>query len=291
MFRATRVVIVDEFTGRLMVGRQWSDGLHQAVESKEKVQIKQETQTLATVTIQNFFKLFKRLAGMTGTAITEGTEFGEIYNLDVVCIPTNVPVIRIDRDDLIFISQKDKWMAIVDEIKRVHDMGRPVLVGTTSVESSEMLSQLLAKKHSIHHEVLNAKQHEREAHIVENAGRQGAVMIATNMAGRGTDIKLASIDREELIHHWKQRNLLPKDANAEMTDDQLVAMLYRHQARFEMGMELGEVQGMSDDDIRLSLLRHWVVNEAYVDSAKARKMSPQQCVVALDRVPSLDGIG
>lgn len=279
------VIIVDEFTGRLMVGRQWSDGLHQAVEAKEKVQIKQETQTLATVTIQNFFKLFKRLAGMTGTAITEATEFGEIYNLDVVCIPTNVPVIRHDRDDLIFISQKDKWMAILDEIKRVHDLGRPVLVGTTSVESSEMLSQLLSKKHSIQHEVLNAKQHEREAHIVENAGQLGAVMIATNMAGRGTDIKLAPIDREQLIHHWKQRNLLPKEANADMPDDQLVAMAYRHRARFELGMEASEIERMSDEDLRLSLLRHWVVQEAYVDAAKARKMSIEQCAAALDRVP------
>ena len=134
------VIIVDEFTGRLMVGRQWSDGLHQAVEAKEGVRIKQETQTLATVTIQNFFKLFKRLAGMTGTAITEATEFDEIYSLDVVCIPTNVPVRRKDHDDLIFLSEKDKWGAILDHIKVVHDMGRPVLVGTTSVEKSEKLS-------------------------------------------------------------------------------------------------------------------------------------------------------
>src|SRR5690606_32627288 len=165
--RDGEVIIVDEFTGRLMIGRQWSNGLHQAVEAKEKVKIKQETQTLATVTIQNFFKMYKRLAGMTGTAITEATEFNDIYGLDVVCIPTNVPVVRIDRDDLIFLSEKDKWTAIVDEIKKVHDLGRPVLVGTTSVENSEMLSGRLTKKYGIQHAVLNAKQHEREAHIVE----------------------------------------------------------------------------------------------------------------------------
>src|SRR5690606_25406259 len=141
------VIIVDGFTGRLMIGRQWSDGLHQAVEAKEKVKIKEETQTLATVTIQNFFKLYKRLAGMTGTAITEATEFSEIYKLEVVCIPTNVPVVRIDRDDLIFLSAKDKWNAIIDEIKRIHDIGRPVLVGTTSVEKSEMLARMLHAKY------------------------------------------------------------------------------------------------------------------------------------------------
>jgi preprotein translocase subunit SecA len=197
------VIIVDEFTGRLMIGRQWSDGLHQAVEAKEArhgVKIKEETQTLATITIQNFFKLFKRLAGMTGTAMTEAQEFHEIYNLEVVQIPTNMPVVRADADDLIYLTEKAKWDAILEEIRQKHEAGRPVLVGTTSVETSERLSQMLTKKHGIEHEVLNAKQHEREAHIVARAGQQhvdrrqravGNVTIATNMAGRGTDIKLS----------------------------------------------------------------------------------------------------
>lgn len=196
------VVIVDEFTGRAMYGRQWSDGLHQAIETKESsrgVKVKKETQTLATITLQNFFKLYERLAGMTGTAITEATEFNEVYSLDVVCIPTNVPVLRLDSDDLIFLTEKAKWNAITDEIKQLSEAGQPVLVGTTSVDKSEMLSQLLTKRYNLEHEVLNAKQHEREANIVEDAGQQrqdkrgrtiGAVTIATNMAGRGTDIKL-----------------------------------------------------------------------------------------------------
>jgi preprotein translocase subunit SecA len=179
------IVIVDQNTGRKMVGRQWSDGLHQAVESKEGVPVKEETQTMATITIQNYFKLYKRLAGMTGTADTEATEFYEIYKLGVVSIPTNRPVVREDRNDLVHLSQKDKWTSIVDEIKKFHDAGRPVLVGTTSVEKSEMLSRMLKQKHGIPHEVLNAKQHEREAEIVAGAGKLGAVMIATNMAGRG----------------------------------------------------------------------------------------------------------
>jgi preprotein translocase subunit SecA len=193
------VIIVDEYTGRKMVGRQWSDGLHQAVEAKEKVTIKQETQTLATITLQNFFKLYKALAGMTGTAQTEAEEFAKIYKLEVVTIPTNRPVVRADGEDRVYRTETEKWDSIIEEIKEISDAGRPVLVGTTSVEKSEMLSNLLKRKYGIEHEVLNAKQHEREAHIVVKAGQQhqnahgetvGNVTIATNMAGRGTDIKL-----------------------------------------------------------------------------------------------------
>ncbi len=281
------VVIVDEFTGRLMVGRQWSDGLHQAVESKEKVKVKQETQTLATVTIQNFFKLYKRLAGMTGTALTEGTEFMEIYKLDVVSIPTNKPIARIDRDDLIFLSAKDKWESITDEIKRVHDTGRPVLVGTTSVDKSEMLSAMLSKKHGIKHAVLNAKAEnaEREGNIVEDAGHLGAVMIATNMAGRGTDIKLQPIDREALIKHWQTRNLLPRQADPSMSDDELIAMSYRHQATNTLSIPKAEAKSLDDDELKLRLLRHWCEQDAWVESKKTSGMSMEDCMETLDKLP------
>ncbi|MEX0884812.1 MAG: preprotein translocase subunit SecA [Phycisphaeraceae bacterium] len=279
------VVIVDENTGRLMIGRQWSDGLHQAVEAKENVKIKQETQTLATVTLQNFFKLYKRLAGMTGTAITEATEFHDIYKLEVVCIPTNVSVIRHDRNDLIYLSAKDKWSAILDEIKRMHDIGRPVLVGTTSVERSEMLSQMLTKRHGVKHEVLNAKQHEREAQIIKSAGSLGAVVIATNMAGRGTDIKLGPIDRAELVRHWQQRNILPAKASAEMGDEELVNLAYRHQAQHELGLKKADAEAMSDDEAKLRLFRHWVARDAWLDEAKAQNMSLEQCAATLDTLP------
>ncbi len=183
------VIIVDEFTGRLMPGRRWSDGLHQAVEAKEGVKIERENQTLATITFQNYFRMYKKLAGMTGTAETEAAEFGKIYNLDVVVIPTNRALLRIENPDLVYRTEKEKYFASADEIQKLNEAGQPVLVGTTSIEKSERLSDLLKKK-GIRHVVLNAKYHEKEAEIVAQAGRKGMVTIATNMAGRGTDILL-----------------------------------------------------------------------------------------------------
>ncbi len=184
-----QVIIVDEFTGRLMPGRRWSDGLHQAVEAKENVRIENENQTLATITFQNYFRMFKKLAGMTGTADTEAAEFRKIYNLDVVVIPTNMPLIRTNYSDVIYKTEQEKFKAVVREIEELHKSGRPVLVGTISIEKSERLSQML-KRRGIPHNVLNAKHHEREAEIIAQAGRVGAVTISTNMAGRGTDILL-----------------------------------------------------------------------------------------------------
>ena len=184
-----KVIIVDQFTGRLMPGRSYSDGLHQAIEAKEGVEIEQETRTLATITFQNLFRMYKKISGMTGTAKTEEEEFREIYNMYVITIPTNKPVIREDFGDLIFATKKGKYKAIVNEIKERHAKGQPVLVGTIAVETSELISSMLKKEH-IKHEVLNAKNHAREAEIIANAGKKGSVTIATNMAGRGTDIVL-----------------------------------------------------------------------------------------------------
>jgi preprotein translocase subunit SecA len=179
------VIIVDEFTGRMMPGRRWSDGLHQAIEAKEGVKIERENQTLATITFQNYFRMFKKLAGMTGTAETEATEFEKIYKLEVVVIPTNKQLLRVENPDVVYRTEKEKYFAAADEIQKLATTGQPVLVGTTSVEKSERLSDLLKKK-GIKHVVLNAKFHEREAEIVAQAGRKGMVTIATNMAGRGT---------------------------------------------------------------------------------------------------------
>ena len=184
------VKIVDEFTGRIMEGRRWSEGLHQAIEAKEGVRIQEEHLTLATITLQNYFRLYEKLGGMTGTAKTEEKEFVEIYNLNVVEIPTNVPVVRMDKNDLIFKTTEAKFKAVIDDIKERHEKGQPVLVGTIAVETSEYLAQLLTRA-GIPHNVLNAKEHEREAEIIVDAGQLGAVTIATNMAGRGVDIKLA----------------------------------------------------------------------------------------------------
>ena len=228
------IVIVDEFTGRQMAGRRWSDGLHQAVEAKEGVEIKGETQTLATITIQNYFRMYDKLAGMTGTAETEETEFHQIYKLDVFVIPTNQPIIRDDRDDLIFRTKREKYTALMDEIERLQKMELPVLVGTTNVEISETLSRML-KRRGIVHNVLNAKQHKAESEIVAEAGQAGAVTIATNMAGRGTDIKLGEGVIEPRTVGWAKsrdialEDLIPVDPTREMDfegkpDDYVIQM-------------------------------------------------------------------
>jgi preprotein translocase subunit SecA len=183
------ILIVDEFTGRIMPGRRYSDGLHQAIEAKEHVKVKRESKTLATITFQNFFNKFEKKAGMTGTALTEEKEFREIYNMDVVEIPTNKPVARIDYNDAVYKTKRGKFAAVIESVKESHEKGQPVLVGTITIETSELLSEML-RKEGIEHNVLNAKFHEKEAEIVAQAGQHGAVTIATNMAGRGTDIKL-----------------------------------------------------------------------------------------------------
>jgi len=214
MIKDGEVIIVDEFTGRLMPGRRWSDGLHQAVEAKENVKIERENQTLATITFQNYFRMYEKLSGMTGTAATEASEFNHIYKLDVVIAPTNRPLIRKNFADVIYKSEKEKFNAVVNEIIEMCQKGRPVLVGTISIEKSERLSRLLKAK-DIPHNVLNAKYHEMEATIVAQAGRFKGVTIATNMAGRGTDITLGGNAEYELKDLYRQRNIDPKNVPAE----------------------------------------------------------------------------
>ncbi len=215
-----QVIIVDEFTGRLMPGRRWSDGLHQAIEAKEGVKIEAENQTLASITFQNYFRMYDKLAGMTGTAETEAEEFKEIYGLDVLVIPTNKPVIRKDYPDLVYKTKKEKFDAAIKEIEQLHKQGRPILVGTASIETSEHLSALLKKK-GIKHHVLNAKHHEKEAEIIAQAGRIGAVTIATNMAGRGTDILLGGNPEFLAKEILKKKGLTPEEATEEQFKEAL----------------------------------------------------------------------
>ncbi len=217
------VLIVDEFTGRIMYGRRYSNGLHQAIEAKEHVKIANESKTLATITFQNYFRMYDKLSGMTGTAMTEESEFREIYNLDVISIPTNKPMIRIDNNDVIYKNENAKFRAVVEDIKRSHEKGQPVLVGTVSIEKSEKLSSIL-KREGIKHEVLNAKYHEREAQIIAQAGKFGAVTIATNMAGRGTDIMLGGnsefLAKQEMKKQGFSEELIEQSTTHNETEDE-----------------------------------------------------------------------
>ena len=232
-----QVIIVDEFTGRLMYGRRYSEGLHQAIEAKEGVQVASESKTLATITFQNFFRLYQKLSGMTGTALTEEEEFGGIYNLDVVEIPTNKPVIRIDNPDVVYKTEAGKYRAVIRQIKECHEKGQPVLVGTVSIEKSELLSALL-KREGVPHNVLNAKHHEKEAEIVAQAGHLGAVTIATNMAGRGTDIMLGGnaefMAKNDLRKQGMEDRLIAESNSFAETDDpEILAAREAYKAAYE----------------------------------------------------------
>jgi len=232
------VLIVDEFTGRLMPGRRWSDGLHQAIEAKEGLKIERENQTLATITFQNYFRMYKKLAGMTGTAMTEASEFSHIYKLDTVSVPTNKPLVRTNHPDIIYKTEKEKFNAVCSEIEDLYRKGRPVLVGTISIEKSERLGSFL-KRRNIPHNVLNAKYHEMEATIVAQAGRLGGVTIATNMAGRGTDIVLGG-NPEFMVDDWlKAKGLGPKNVNKDEVDKMLV------EAREKVGKEHEQVVSLA----------------------------------------------
>lgn len=238
------VKIVDEFTGRIMEGRRYSDGLHQAIEAKENVEIKSESKTLATITFQNFFRMYGKLAGMTGTAMTEEEEFGEIYHMDVVAIPTNKPVIRKDQNDQVYINEEAKFRAIIREIQRVHDTGQPILVGTVDIETSEKISGMLKREH-IPHNVLNAKQHEKEAAIVAQAGHFGTVTIATNMAGRGTDIVLGG--NPEYLAKAEMKKLGYSDELIEWADSYRIV---KPEDKFQIGEEDAYITGLEIQEAR-----------------------------------------
>ncbi len=232
------VIIVDEFTGRMMPGRRWSDGLHQAIEAKQGVRIERENQTLATITFQNYFRMYDKLAGMTGTAATEANEFHQIYKLDVIVIPTNRTLIRTNYTDRVYKTEKEKFQAVVDEIAELYSKGRPVLVGTISIDKSERLSQML-KRRGVPHQVLNAKYHEMEAHIVAQAGRLNAITIATNMAGRGTDILLGGNAENMANDIFSQKGIDPKDADPKEKAELLTKIKVKVEEEHKKVVELG----------------------------------------------------
>src|SRR5262245_15559624 len=238
------VLIVDEFTGRILHGRRYNEGMHQAIEAKEGVEIKQENQTLATITLQNYFRLYKVLAGMTGTAQTEAAEFNKVYNVGVVSIPTNMPMIRVDQSDVIYRTEKAKFNAVVEDIAERHSIGQPVLVGTVSVENSEVLSQMLRRR-GIAHSVLNAKYHAREAEIIAQAGRRGAVTVATNMAGRGTDILLGGNPEFLAAAELRQRGLDANEAPEEYRTAWEDALPRWEKQCAGEGEEVGDLGGLS----------------------------------------------
>ncbi|MCF7900277.1 preprotein translocase subunit SecA [Candidatus Babeliales bacterium] len=257
--RDDQVLIVDEFTGRILPGRRYSDGLHQSLEAKEGVKVEKESQTLASITLQNFFRLFTKLAGMTGTALTEAEEFHNIYKLDAIAIPTNRALIREDKNDLIFLSEAAKFRAILEDIKERHKKGQPILIGTIAIETSERLSNLL-RSEKIPHEVLNAKQHEREAEIVENAGKFGSIMIATNMAGRGTDIKLTP----EALEAGGLYILGTERHESRRIDNQLRGRSGRQgdrgESRFYISLEDNLIRVFAGDDLKNKMM-HWGMEE------------------------------
>ncbi len=259
------VLIVDEFTGRILPGRRYSDGLHQAIEAKEGVTIEKETQTLASITLQNYFRLYKKLAGMTGTAVTEAEEFYKIYKLDVIAVPTNVPMIRDDRSDLIFLNKQAKEKMIVDDIKERYQKGQPVLIGTVAIEASEELSNAL-RRAGIPHEVLNAKQHAREAEIIEHAGEPGHITIATNMAGRGTDIKL----RPESIKAGGLYILGTERHESRRIDNQLRGRSGRQgdqgESRFYISLEDDLIRRFAGDTLKTNMERFGMDADEIIES-------------------------
>lgn len=260
-----QVLIVDEFTGRILPGRRYSDGLHQALEAKENVEIERESQTLASITLQNYFRLYKKLAGMTGTAVTEAEEFHNIYKLPVVVIPTNKPMVREDKPDLIFLGQNAKFKAIVEDVKKRYEKGQPVLIGTIAVEMSELLSQVL-RSQGIAHEVLNAKQHQREAEIVEFAGQPGRITIATNMAGRGTDIKLSpeSLEAGGLYILGTERH------ESRRIDNQLRGRSGRQgdvgESRFYISLEDDLIRRFAGDTLKKNMERFGMQEDEIIES-------------------------